>query len=34
MQDVNMKLNPGLPWKKAAFNKNKTLFTRKLDFNE
>ena len=28
-----MKLNPGLPWKKAAFNKKKNLFTSKMDLN-
>ena len=33
MEDVRVKLNPGLPWQKAAFNKKKTLFTSKLDLH-
>jgi len=33
MEDVRVKLNPGLSWQKAAFNKKKTLFTSKLDLN-
>jgi len=32
MQDVQVKLNPLLPWQKAAFNQ-KTLFAIKLDLN-
>jgi hypothetical protein len=32
MQDVHVKLNPGLPMTKVAFNK-KTLFTSKVDLN-
>jgi len=33
MEDVRVKLNPGLAMAKAAFNKKKTLFTSKLDLN-
>ena len=33
MEDVHVKLNPGLPWQKVAFSKKKTLFTSKLDLN-
>ena len=33
MEDVRVKLNPGLPWQKVAFNKKKTLFTSKLDLH-
>jgi hypothetical protein len=33
MQDINVKLNPGLPWQKAAFNRKTTLITSKLDLN-
>jgi hypothetical protein len=33
MQDVHVKLNPGLPSAEAAFNKKKTIFTSKLDLN-
>jgi hypothetical protein len=33
MQGVHVKLNPKLPWPEAAFNKKKTLFTRKLDLS-
>jgi len=32
MQDMQVKLNPLLPWQRAAFNK-KTLFAIKLDLN-
>jgi hypothetical protein len=32
MQDVSVKLNPGLQ-AKAAFNKKTTLFTSKMDLN-
>jgi len=31
MQDVHVKLNPGFPQKKTAFNKKKTLFASQLD---
>jgi len=33
MQVVRVKLNPGIPSSKAAFNKKKALFTSKLDIN-
>jgi len=33
MQVVHVKLNPGLLFSKAAFNKKKALFTNKLDIN-
>ena len=33
MQGVHVKLNPGLPWKKTAFNKEKTIFISKLDLS-
>ena len=31
LQDVHMKLNPGLPMAKAAFNKKETVFTQKTE---
>jgi hypothetical protein len=33
VEDVHVKLNPGLPWEKTASNKKKTLFISKLDLN-
>ena len=33
MQDEHRKLNAGLPWQKAIFNKMKALFTGKLDLS-
>ena len=33
LENVQGKLNPGLPLTKAAFNRKKTLFTGKLDLN-
>jgi hypothetical protein len=33
MKDVHVKLNTGLSWQKAAFNRKKTLFTSRLDLN-
>ena len=34
MQDVHVKLNAGLPWKKTAFNRKKIFFSAsKLDLN-
>jgi hypothetical protein len=32
MQHLHLKLEPGLPWQEAPFNK-KTLFTSKLNLN-
>jgi hypothetical protein len=31
LKNVLVKLNPGLLWKKAAFNKKRALFTSKMD---
>jgi hypothetical protein len=31
MEDVLVKLNPGLIWQKAASNKKRALFTSKMD---
>jgi len=33
MEDIHVKLNPGIAMAKAAFSKKKTLFTSKLDLN-
>jgi hypothetical protein len=33
MQGVHVKLNAGLRWQNAAFNKKKILFTSKFDLN-